>query len=161
MSKLYKLNTNNKYNGVNIDYNNYKNKGYKITPKNKIKYDGVVVNEMFVIKPSLVEKLLKRKIGAKLDNYLQYIINILEDDDDSSDGNKISTVLSDLNRYREIIKNNYRQYLDAKYTELLLKKIELLEYELKKKLMSLNAYNYSKLQSLYAEPDMEERKKSR
>lgn len=160
MSKLYKLNTNNKYNGVNINYNISLNKGYKVTPKNKIRYEGVVVNEMLIIKPSLIEKLLKRKIGSKLDNYLQYIINILEEDDDTDSG-KISTVLSDLNRYREIIKTNYRQYLDAKYTELLLKKIELLEYELKKKLMVLNAYNYSKLQSLYNEPSMEDKKRSR
>ncbi len=160
MTKHYKLNPENKYNGTNVSCDVKKNKGYKVTPKNKVKYEGVVVNEMFVIKPSFIEKLLKRKISVKLDNYLQYIISIL-DNDDSSDSEKITVVLSDLNRYREIIKNSYRQYLDAKYIELLLKKIELLEYELKKKLMYLNAYNYSKMQYFYEEPIKEERKRSR
>lgn len=161
MAKHYKLNPENKYNGINVSCDVKKNKGYKVTPKNKVKYEGVVVNEMFVIKPSFIEKLLKRKIGAKLDRYLQYIINVLDDEESSSDVGKVSAVLSDLNRYREIVKNNYRQYLDAKYIELLLKKIELLEYELKKKLMYLNAYNYSKMNDFYEEPIKEERKRSR
>ena len=160
MTKFYKLNTKNKYNGTDINIDIKKNNGYKIKPKNKVKYEGVVVNEMFIIKPSLIEKMLKRKISVKLDSYLQHIISIL--DEQESDSGKISVVLSDLNRYREIVKNNYRQYLGEKYIELLLKKIELLEYELKKKLMYLNAYNYSKLQSMYEqEPVKEERRKSR
>lgn len=154
----YKLDQKNKFEGLNISVDIKKNNGYKVTPKNKVKY-GVAVNEMFIINPSLIEKLLRRKIGAKLDNYLQYIITVL--DDEESDAGKISTVLSDLNRYKEIVTNNYRQYLNEKYIELLLKKIDLLEYELKRKLMQLNAYNYSRLQNLYDEQEVEERKRSR
>ena len=148
MNQQYKLKTKNKYNGVDVNLL-IDNKGYKVKPKNKIKYDGVTVNEMFVIKPSFIEKLLKRKIGAKLDRYLQKIIELLDDDD--SDAGRVSEFITELGHYREVIKNSYRRYLDQKYIELLLKKIELLEYELKKKLMYLNAYNYSKLQSLYEE----------
>jgi len=158
MSKLYKLVRKNKYKKADVDLALNKKRGFKITPKNKIKYDGVVVNEMMIIKPTLIEKLLKKKISVKLDNYLQYIISVL--DDESSDAGRIGTVLSDLNRYREVVKNNYRQYLNEKYIELLLKKIELLEYELKKKLMILNTYNYSKIQDEY-EIKEEKRRKSR
>ena len=140
METRYQLVTKNKYKNKKINLGINKNSGYKIKPKNKIKYDGVVVNEMFFIKPSLIEKLLKKKISIKLDHYLQYIIEVL--DDESTDGGRVSAVLSDLNRYREIVINNYKQYLNEKYVELLLKKIELLEYELNKKLMVLNAYNY-------------------
>lgn len=141
MEANYKLITKNKYKNKKINLGLKNDKGYKIKPKNKVKYDGVVVNEMMIIKPSLIEKLLKKKISVKLDYYLQYIITVL--DDESTDGGRVSAVLSDLNRYREIVMNNYRQYLNDKYIELLLKKIELLEYELKKKLMTLNAYNYN------------------
>ena len=144
MDTNYKLITKNKYKNKKINLALKNENGYKIKPKNKIKYDGVVVNEMMIIKPSLIEKLLKRKINIKLDHYLQYIISVL--DDDSSDTGRITTVLSDLNRYREIVKNTYRSYLNEKYIELLLKKIELLEYELKKKLMVLEAYNFNKYQ---------------
>lgn len=144
---IYKLNAKNKYEGKIISVDTKKKKGYKVKPKNKVKYDGVVVNEMFVIKPSFVEKIIKRKVGAKLDSYLQYIIKML--DDESCDASSTNVVLSDLNRYKEMINNNYKQYLDQKYVELLLKKVELLEYELKKKLIQLNTYNYAKMQDYY------------
>ena len=142
MDTNYKLITKNKYKNKKINLALRSEKEYKVKPKNKVKYDGVVVNEMMIINPSFIEKLLKRKINVKLDHYLQYIISVL--DDDSSDTGRITTVLSDLNRYREIVKNTYRNYLNEKYIELLLKKIELLEYELKKKLMVLEAYNFSR-----------------
>ncbi len=148
MDKQYKLKTKNKYNGVEVDLSPQKS-GYKVKPKNKVKYEGVTVNEMFVINQSFIEKLLKRKIGAKLNNYLQTIIELLDDDDAGS--GKISEFITELGHYREVIKNNYKRYLNQKYIDLLLKKIELLEYESKKKLMQLNAYNYSKLQNLYEE----------
>ena len=112
---------------------------------------------MFVVKPSFVEKIIKRKVSCKLDSYLQYIIKML--DDESCDASSTNVVLSDLNRYKEMINNNYKQYLDEKYTELLLKKIELLEFELKKKLMQLNTYNYMKSQDF--EEKEERRRKSR
>lgn len=156
----YKLDQKKGFEGLNVSIDTKRNNGYKVTPKNKVKY-GVAVNEMFIINPSLIEKLLRKKIGIKLDNYLQYIITVLDDSESDADAGKISTVLSDLNRYQEIVQNNYKQYLNEKYIELLLKKIELLEYELKRKLMQLNAYNYSKLQSLYDNGIVEERKKSR
>lgn len=157
---IYKLNAKNRYEGKVVSVNT-KKKGYKIKPKNKVRYDGVVVNEMFVVKPSFIEKIIKRKVGVKLDSYLQYIIRMF--DDESCDASSTNVVLSDLNRYKEMINNNYKQYLDQKYVELLLKKVELLEYELKKKLIELNTYNYMKMQELYN--DMEEkddrRRKSR
>ena len=61
---------------VYIDYK--KKKGFKFTPLNKIKYDGIVVNKMIVIKPNFIEKVLKKKIKRQLDTYLQYIVNILD-----------------------------------------------------------------------------------
>ena len=158
MTRNYKLVKRNKLKNKKINLDLHNNNGYRVKPKNKIKYDGIVVNEMMIIKPSMIEKLLKRKINNKLTGYLDYIIEVL--DSDETDSGRIGTVLSDLNRYREIVKNNYRQYLNEKYIELLLKKIELLEYELKKKLMYLNAYNYSKNNS-YIEEKEETRKRTR
>ena len=48
------------YNGekVYIDYS--KLNGFKFTPKNTIKYKGIKVNSLLVIKPSFIEKLLKK-----------------------------------------------------------------------------------------------------
>lgn len=215
---------------VYIDYNRLK--GFKVTPKNKVQYDGVVVNQMVLINPSFIERVLKRKIKRKLDTYLEYIVQILDDTDDhgnltvknkiyvyleyimeavntinedsnqkiktcvqkiqklleeaernriarkihqalepildsmmkilnqdeqesitfqvkinlylneifkileeidDEDGGIIEIALNDLDRYRRTIINKYRDFLDAHYVELLLKKIDVLERELRLK----------------------------
>ncbi len=130
--KHYYLSTED-YNGeiVYIDYS--KAKGFKVTPKNQIKYDGVMVNQMVIINPSFIEKVLKRKIKRKLDSYLQYILQVLEmiENGEDEDGSLIEIVLNDLDRYRRTIMNNYREFLEQRYVELLMKKIALLERELR------------------------------
>lgn len=244
-----------KADNVYIDYNRLN--GFKITPKNKIKYEGVVVNEMVIINPSFIERILKKKIKRKLDTYLEYIVQILDDTDsygnltvknktvfyleyiieclntmeegttkevfskqtvpyikaiqtllneaqrnrvarklcqslepyldsmlnvlndtqefeletvrakfifciqemfqilmfmDDEDGNIIEMALNDLEKYRRTIINKYQMFLDKHYVELLLKKIGVLERELR-------------LKQVYKEPvyevDDEEVRKSR
>lgn len=118
---------------IYINYDKYK-QGYNISPKNNIKYDGVKVNKMIIVKPSMIEKVLKRKIRNRLDLYLKTIIEIMEDSD-GDDSSGIREALNELSRFKNIIKYKYEKYLEEKYIILLNKKIEVLEYELKKKIM--------------------------
>lgn len=104
--------------------------GFQVTPKNQVPYEGIQVNQMTVIKPTFIEKVIKKKIKRRLDSYMQYIIYLLEEEND--DGNQgINIALNDLERLKVMIRNKYQLYLDEKYVELLMKKIELLERELK------------------------------
>ena len=89
-------------------------KGFDFSPKNHIKYDGIVVNKMVIIKPSMIEKVLKRKIRKKLDLYLKLIIKFIESED-SDNGESIREALNDLTRYKSIIARKYMKYLDEKY----------------------------------------------
>lgn len=118
---------------VYIDYE--KLEGYKLTPRNNVKYDGVVVNQLILIKPSFIEKIIVKKTKRKLEAYLQYIINVI---DTEEDGDKVAFVLDELERYRRTIQNNYRVYLDKNYYRLLLKKLDLIEQELSEKHYYLN-----------------------
>ena len=96
---------------IYINYDKYK-QGYNISPKNTIKYDGVKVNKMIIVKPSMIEKVLKRKIKNRLDLYLKTIIEIMEDSDgDSSSG--IREALNELSRFKNIIKYKYEKYLEG------------------------------------------------
>lgn len=119
---------------VFFDYN--KIDGFEFTPKNSSDYIGVTVNKMVVIKPSFVEKVLKKKVKRRLDLYLQFIISVLDSEDTDPTG--LRTVLNDLERYRRTVINKYQKYLDEKYINLLLKKIDLLNHEIKMKLVYSN-----------------------
>ncbi len=109
--------------------------GFKVTPHNQIPHPGISVNSMLIVKPSLIEKLLKKKNQRKLDYYLQYIIALIDSNEGAEDDSTFRTALNDLTRYREIVEYKYRKYLDDKYINLLLKKIALLEHEIKSKIM--------------------------
>lgn len=137
MKKYYSISKENVY--FEINYLDYKKlRGFKFTPKNKVKYNGVKVNKLIVVKLSLTNNILKKKIKRKLDMYLKYVVQILDSDDE--DSGVIELALNDLERYRRTVINKYQLYLEKKYTNLLLKKIDLLEHELKTKLMYINYY---------------------
>ena len=127
---------------VYLDYN--KLKGFKFNPRNNVQYDGIVVNKMVIIKPSMIEKILKRKIKRKLDLYLKLIIKFIESNEGSDDSD-LREALNDLSRYKSIINHKYKKYLDDKYLNILLKKIAILEYELNSKLLVMeNEYHDEK-----------------
>ena len=121
-----------------IDYD--KLKGFGFSPRNSVK-DGIIVNKMVIVKPSMIEKVLRRKIKRKLDLYLKLIVKFIESDDSSSD-DTLREALNDLSRYKNIIEYKYKKYLDEKYLKILLKKIALLEYELNSKFINLEQYEY-------------------
>jgi hypothetical protein len=133
MAKGYSL-IKDDYSNQVISYEAKDISGFKFKPLNKVKYDGITVNEMMIVKPVLIEKILKRKIKRKLEMYLQYIISVL-DDEEGGDLSGLRSALNDLSRYKDTVNARYQAYLDEKYVALLLKKIELLEHELKMKII--------------------------
>lgn len=136
-----------------ICYINYeKLDGFTFKPLNNVELDdGIVVAKMVLFKPELIEKVLKRKIKHKLNTYLELILSNVDDDDESSNPVNVRAALNDLTRYRQLIINNYRKYLEDKYVEILLAKISMIEEELKNKLVCL----------LYNDEKEEEHHKSR
>ena len=123
-----------KNNQGEITFVDYNVEGFKITPKNNIEYP-IEVNSMMIMKPSFIEKILKKKIKRKLNLYLNYII------EESGDDDSCREALNNINRYKDIVEYKYRKYLDDKYINLLLKKINLLEKKIKSNLIykELNA----------------------
>ena len=126
---------------VYISYD--KIKGYGFTPRNNVKYNGIVVNKLVIIKPSMIEKILKKKIKRKLDIYLKLIIEFI-DSEDGSTGDSIREALNDLSKYKDIVQYKYRKYLDDKYFQILMKKIAILEYELNTRLVNIREYEEEK-----------------
>lgn len=110
-------------------------KGFSFKPKNKSLKNGVQVNKLVIINPSFTETILKKKIKNRLELYLRFIISLLDEDDDT-DITDLRAALNDLTRYRQIIEKKYMLYLDKKYAEMLFKKIDMLEEELKMKIVS-------------------------
>ena len=136
----------NKYENSKVDINlNKLTKGFHIHPKNSSEYAGLEVHAMTINSKNFVERIVKKKTGRKLEGYIQYLMTLLDDNNDES-GDFIGFVLNDVTRFRGIIKEKYAKYLDEHYIELLLKKLDLLEHELKVK-----AYYINEKENMYTE----------
>lgn len=134
----YFINKSNKNKSIiYIDYD--KLGGFNFEPRNNVKYDGIKVNKMVVIKPSMIEKVLKKKIKRKLDLYLKLMIRYI-DQETGDDDSTLREALNDLTRYKQIIAYKYRKYLDVKYLNALFKKIAILEFELNSRIALTDEY---------------------
>ena len=102
------------------------------------------VTKLDVIDRVFIEQILKKKIKRKLELYLKFIVEYMDDGND--DGTSLNQILNDLKRYKQILQYKYLKYLGEKQTELLLKKLALIERELNIKLYIIEekekAYDY-------------------
>lgn len=128
------------YEGKKTSLNSKKIDGLEIKPKNNLSYDAVEVNSLMIVNQKYIEKLLRKKTKRKLDYCLKYIISLIEGDDDSTNPSNLHLALDDLAHYKSIIQYKYRKFLDEKYVNLLLQKIEMLEHEIQVKLVYVTTY---------------------
>lgn len=125
---------------VSCNLNYFSIDGFKIKPKNKVKYEGIEVNKLTIVSPYLIENVLKRKTKRKLNAYLEFLFTTLEDDDTSS--GDLGLILDDTKRYKAIIINKYSKFLDVNYIKELLLRVTFIEEELRMRIRQQNhSYN--------------------
>lgn len=106
--------------------------GISFNPKNSKDY-GIAVSKMIIVKPSIVRNLLIKSTKRKLDKFIRMIAELIDDDDTSDES--LREALNDVSRYRNIVEYKYNKYLEEKYLETLIAKIDILEGEIKKKII--------------------------
>lgn len=152
----YFLERNNKTN--EIVYMEYeKLEGYKLTPKTDI-YDGIRVNKIIFVNPSLSEKIIKKKIDVKIKKWLEYL-RFCDEDPDGGDEGVIRQSLMQAEKLRMNIINTYAKYLGHDYQSLTLKKMQIIINEFRTRLFSKQL---SKKQDLfYLDEDVQEKSSGR
>lgn len=135
MSKTYTCQKNDDREVIYID--STKITGFKVKPKNNIKYGGIKVSNVLLIKPHLIESVIKKKIYRQINDYLNFIVLILNDEDET-DSSDVTLVLEDVIKYRKKIMNKYSKYLKTQDIKKIMKKMVFIEVELKEKLDTLS-----------------------
>lgn len=160
MSRKYSVAKAN-YQGEIVLINYEKLDGYTIKPKNNINYNGIKIDSMMIVKPSFIEKIIKKKNQKRLDYYLKYIMTLIDEDDESHNSGDFREALDSLERFKSVVEYKYQKYLDDKYINILLKKIDLIERELKTKMLYKESKQEKNILNNY-EPQIEEtRRRSR
>ncbi len=102
--------------------------GFRVKPKKTINFEDMInVNEMIVINPSLIQKLISKKCTRNFDKILKMMSVVSEDEDDGDTGYML--VHDQLERFKMLLMNKYKAYMEELEYETTLKKIELLEQE--------------------------------
>ena len=120
--------------------------GLNFNPRNNKDY-GITVSKMIIVKPEIVKKLLIKSTKRKLDMFIRMLATLT--DDDTTTDETLREALNDLSRYRNIVEYKYKKYLDNKYREQLIAKIDILEGEIKKKI--IYGDNEKSLNKIYQE----------
>lgn len=131
-------------NDSSITYFEYDNmEGYDLSPKKNVKIkDAINVNKVVIINPSLMNKVATKQINLKFKRLLQLITVIFEDDDTS--GNAYREGLNEISKLRLEAKTKYFRYMKQEEVEMIEKKLDILEHELKLRLYYLEQqYQYS------------------
>ena len=94
-----------------IKYFEYdKVKGYNIKPKNTVKFeDAINVDKMILINPSLIEKMIDKKVKRKFDYLINLMSVVCDPNNESSDG--LYLALNEAEKFRTEILNKYKKYL--------------------------------------------------
>lgn len=101
-------------------------KGYTFSPKN-----GVYrVKKITVLNDSMVECILKDKVISRYNRILQIIYSLISGEDTTS-GDVLIT-FTEIDRLKNILLNKYYKYLKREFVENYMRKLQILEMELKK-----------------------------
>lgn len=115
--------------------------GYKVIPKNPLVRSNMIkVNKMNVIDPILIDNLLRKKIEKKIEMLIFKIVNVMDSDDDD-DAKK---ALTEAERLKYILLNEYQGFLEDEYTKKMAKKIQIIEDELRVRMMLKYQYQGNK-----------------
>lgn len=133
-----------KKNSKEITYFDYdKLNGYQLRAKNDVKFeDAINISRIIIINPSFCEKLADHRISYKFENFINLITIVCENDDEGTADEGYRLALNEASRLRMELINKYRKYINDEKLELYLKKISILEDEIKLRQAELYYYQY-------------------
>ncbi len=149
--ELIKKNKYKKYLEINIS------DAYKVNKKTN---DSIGIIKFYDEK--IISQVIKKNFDNKIKKLLELIINIEESDEDPSEGYFL--VLNETDKFKKELINKYKRYLKKEQLEFLNKKIELLEIEIKNKLLSMQIINnaiYNNYNNMNENYEEEEKEQSR
>lgn len=103
-------------------------KGYGVIPKNHYSTGEMIkVNEMVIINPTLIQKLINKKCQRTL----KKIIDLLSTMDENGDvgGGFSGLILDEIAHFESLLEGKYQAYMEKEAYEVMLKKIQILKME--------------------------------
>lgn len=108
--------------------------GYQFKPK-KTKDNYIKVSKVTIIDKVMIDKILTMKFNKAFKKVVALALQVINDED--SDEGNVTIVLGEVELVREILLNKYQKFLNYKKEQLFLKKLRLIENELRMKQVAI------------------------
>ena len=110
------------------------NRSYKI--------GTVIIKNLEIYDKKLAHPIAVMQVKKKYEKLMNILPDLLISDDDSVES--IRSALNEIERFRQIIKNKYREYLKEKDLKLMSSQLKVLQREAKAKYLEIqNSYRYT------------------
>lgn len=116
-----------------------RNKSYKI--------GGDTISHLIIYHKKLAHSIAFKQVEKKYQKLLSIVPDLLVSDDES--GESIREALNQIEKFRQIIKNKYRNYLKQKELEQMSKKLIILQRNAQERLMEIQKSNFLSKHSSY------------
>lgn len=108
-------------------------KGLSVSPKKDFKLDGMInVSKVTLYNPVLIKNYVSKKCKRNMDRILKLLKLLF--DSDNTDPSSFMLALNEIEKFRQLIMFKYKEYMDKKEYNILIKKLEILEQEVKNKM---------------------------
>jgi len=135
MIRGYVISKNNKNKEINIiEYE--KNNGFDVKPKNKVKKsDSINVSKVIFMSPSMIEKIVNKKV----DKQYNKIISLVEEvaTDDSDDTSFMVGVLNEVELFKSILIRKYAKHMLREQNEKLILRLNLMSKEIRRRIFEI------------------------
>ena len=109
----------------------YDKSGYDFKPK--IMSSFCEINKITIFNPSMIDIILSKKIEKQFKRVAAITYDVLSSDDDESASDAV-IALDDVSKLRAIILNKYQKFLDKEKEKMYIKKLRILENQLRSKI---------------------------
>ncbi|MGM9835064.1 MAG: hypothetical protein ACI31M_04740 [Bacilli bacterium] len=115
-----------------IVYMEYDLHGYKFNPKKKNNNAYIEVNEVTIYNKTMIDAILTTKFNRTFKKLVVMAKRVIEEDEDATD-DEIAICLDEVELVRQILVSKYESFLNHEKEQLFLKKLRLIENELRVK----------------------------
>ena len=130
-----------KNNDIKLANYNVKIDGLSVKPKNNVRAQSIKAGEVILVDEELKEEFIRKRINRKMDKIINFMLRILNDDGTSDEDSGMA--LDEVNKFKGIVINKYREYMKESEYKSVLAKLILIEEEFKKSYNEKLYMNYS------------------
>lgn len=115
------------------------------------------VKEIVIVHPEIIDSLIYSNFNKRYKKIWEYYLYSLQEDDDTTSG-RLMMALDEIARLRSIIIRKYHRNISKQKEEMMLKKLKLLENEMRIKIID---FNIIKEQEFAQDNNIQEKSKTR